>query len=232
MPISPPYYTRLAAAYVRGKLRQAPICTAVPHLFVSQLDSLAFHEQEELVQLGLAHGLRLHRFKQTMGLPRVQKVLGMLRGIQPPSLLDIGSGRGAFLWPLLDAFPTLPVTASDILPFRVASIQAVCDGGLARLTAVQADATALDFAEGSFDVVTMVEVLEHIPAYQQALAEVCRVARRFVVLSVPSKPDDNPEHLHLFNEQMLADALQPYAARVSFDYVHNHMLIVVRLPPL
>ena len=34
-------------------------------------------------------------------------------GIQPTSLLDIGSGRGTFLWPLLDTLPTLPVIAID-----------------------------------------------------------------------------------------------------------------------
>jgi hypothetical protein len=32
-------------------------------------------------------------------LPRVRKVLGVLRGVHPANLLDVGSGRGAFLWP-------------------------------------------------------------------------------------------------------------------------------------
>src|SRR5579859_5196580 len=111
----------------------------------------------------------------------------------PRTLLDIGSGRGAFLWPLLDAFPGLPVTCADILDHRVAGIQALHDGGIATLTAAQADATALPFADGSFDVVTQLEVLEHIPDTRRALAEICRVARRFVVLSVPMHADDNPE---------------------------------------
>ena len=36
------------------------------------------------------------------------------RGLAPASLLDVGSGRGAFLWPLLEAFPGLPVIAVEI----------------------------------------------------------------------------------------------------------------------
>jgi predicted kinase len=40
-------------------------------------------------------------------------VLGILRGLAPRTLLDLGSGRGTFLWPLLDSFPELQVTAVD-----------------------------------------------------------------------------------------------------------------------
>jgi hypothetical protein len=226
---TPPTYTRLAAAYVRGRLKYDPVCAAQPQLFAPPLDAPAPEALQALVELGQAHGLRLHRFKYTMGLPRVQKVLGILRGIQPADLLDIGSGRGAFLWPLLDAFPHLPVTAVDTLDYRVADIQAVRDGGVTTLTARQADATALDFPDRQFDLVTMLEVLEHIPACAQALAEVCRVARRFLLLSVPSRPDDNPEHIHLFSEQQLRELLQPHAARVSVEHVHNHLIVVARM---
>jgi 2-polyprenyl-3-methyl-5-hydroxy-6-metoxy-1,4-benzoquinol methylase len=83
---------------------------------------------QALIQLGIARDLRLHKFKRTMNLARVRKVLGILRGLQPSDMLDIGSGRGAFLWPLLDAFPGLPVTAVDLLDRRVADIEAVRRG--------------------------------------------------------------------------------------------------------
>src|SRR5262245_47417977 len=82
------YYTELAAAFVRGKIGGAGDLSP-----------------EELIGLGKARGLRLHKFKRQAELPRVRKVLGFLQGIAPVSLLDVGSGRGAFLWPLLDSFP-------------------------------------------------------------------------------------------------------------------------------
>ena len=225
----PIYYSRLAAAYVRGKLAGTPVAGAQRALFAAPLDTLATTDFAALIQLGLEAGLRLHRFKRTMELPRVRKVLGILKGLQPSSLLDIGSGRGAFLWPLLDAFPDLPITALDLLDHRVADILAVRDGGVSTVMAVRGDATRLPFADASFEVVTMLEVLEHIPDTRRALAAVCRVASRFVVLSVPSKPDNNPEHIHLFDQRTLAELLSDYGmTHLHVEYVLNHLIVVAR----
>lgn len=165
-----------------------------------------------------------------MGLARVERVLGVLRGLAPSSLLDIGSGRGAFLWPLLDTLPWLRVTACDTLPYRVEDIQAVRDGGFPNLNAQLEDAIKLSFPDGSFDVVTALEVLEHIPDVNRAVGEALRVARRFVIASVPSQPDDNPEHIHVFSR---ADLTRMFTAagvaRVSLDAVLNHTIIVARV---
>ena len=102
------YFTRLAAAYVRGRLE----ATEMP------LEALGERELAEVVAYGARTGLRLHRFKRTMRLARVSRVLGILQGLRPENLLDVGSGRGAFLWPLLDRFPSLTVTAIDVDPKR------------------------------------------------------------------------------------------------------------------
>ena len=50
----------------------------------------------------------------------------------------------------------------------------------------RADARRLPFGDGAFDSVLAVEVLEHIPDVEAALAECARVARVNVVLSVPN----------------------------------------------
>ena len=225
------YFLNLAAAFVRGKLIHSLAGSKTDQpLFTKALDELSNDEIDMLIQLGKEHNLRLHRFKKSMELPRVHTVLGVLKGIQPQNLLDIGSGRGVFLWPLLDAFPFLPVTCIDRLDYRVADIQAVHDGGITQLTARQGDVTALPFADHSFDVVTMLEVLEHIPATTKALQEVCRIARRFLLLSVPSKEDNNPEHIHLFTQASLRHLLKEQGiTRISVEYVLNHMLIVARI---
>lgn len=86
------YFSELATAFVRGRLGN-PTAS---------------------IEDGLAAGLRLHKFKQGSELPRVRRVLSILRGLAPESLLDVGSGRGTFLWPLVASFPELRVTAIDV----------------------------------------------------------------------------------------------------------------------
>src|SRR5829696_7747229 len=88
------------------------------------------------------------------------------------------------------------------------------------LTAEHCDTTQLPFDDAQFDVVTLLEVLEHIPDTAAALKQACRVARRFVVLSVPSKPDNNPEHIHLFDAAQLESLLgRAGVGHVRFTYV-------------
>jgi SAM-dependent methyltransferase len=208
------YFTALAAAFVRGRL---PELTHV-------------REDRDAIACGLAAGLRLHKFKRNTELPRVHRVLGALRGIAPESLLDVGSGRGTFLWPLLDAFPELPVTSIDKDPRRAADIDAASRGGLPRLAAYCMDAEALSFSDDAFDVVTLLEVLEHMPRPGHAFAHAVRAARRFVVVTVPSKEDDNPDHIHLFDADSLRALFADAGARdVRVEYVRGHILAIARL---
>lgn len=207
------YFTQLAAAFVRGKLGVVGDLTA-----------------EELIEAGQANGLRLHKFKRNTELPRVKKVLGAMCGLAPANMLDIGSGRGAFLWPLLEEFPYLQITAIDLNPQRVTDINAVRLGGIENLSARQMDATHLEFEDNSFDLVTALEVLEHMPDPSLAAAEAVRVARSHIVASVPSKEDDNPEHIQLFTRASFEALWLAAGARsVKIDYVLNHMIAVAKV---
>ncbi|MEQ1903185.1 MAG: class I SAM-dependent methyltransferase [Pirellulaceae bacterium] len=202
------YHLDVACAYIRGSLTVAP---AVP--------------DEELFQHGLAAGLRLHKFKRMSLLPRVSRVFGYLHQLIPQDLLDIGTGRGAFLWPLLGEFKNLRIHCMDVRNDRVRDIRAVSSGGITRLTAEVGDVTRLPMANASVDGVTMLEVLEHLADPERAIAETLRVSRRFVIVSVPSKPDDNPEHIHLFTERKLTALFQRAGvSRISIDHVLNHMV--------
>ena len=175
-----------------------------------------------------------HYFKVKDDLPRVQVVLGFLHGIVPAgqcqTLLDVGSGRGVFLFPLLRDFPEMEVTSLDILPHRVELLQCLHDGGVGNLHPIQADICTWDAPDKSFDVVTMLEVMEHIPDTEAVVRNAIRLARNYVIVSVPSKPDDNPEHIHLFtNDDLQRLFLESGCREVKFMSVTNHRVMVAKV---
>jgi len=205
------HYLALAAAYVRGAVGDPGL------------------DDDAAIARGERDGLRLHRFKRTHGLPRVRAVLGALRGFGATSLIDLGSGRGVFVWPLLDALPALAITATDVLAHRASAFAQVARGGVARLSALRCDATALPLCDGAVDCVTALEVLEHMPGDgpERAAREAIRVARSAVIATVPSHEDDNPEHVHLFNGERLTAMFRAAGARrIAIDHVLNHIIAV------
>ena len=181
-----------------------------------------------------ASEFKMHYFKVNEDLPRVKVVLSFLQGIvlagQCNSLLDVGSGRGVFLFPLLREFPELEVTSLDILPHRVELLRCVHDGGISNLYPIQADVCTWDAPDKSFDVVTMLEVMEHIPDTVAVVKNAIRLAKNYIVVSVPSKPDDNPEHIHLFsNEDLRCLFLDNGCSKVKFISVNNHRVMIAKL---
>ena len=217
-------YIRSAAAYVIGEMGEEITNLTSGKAF----DDLNPEQLALIVEAGKEKGLRIHRFKRTMGLPRVSKVLGILKALYPQSMLDIGTGRGVFLWPLLDLYPDIQVTCADILDYRYNFLCKVRDGGLDNIHPVLGDIKTLDFKDGCFDVVTFLETLEHIPQPIKALLNALRMAGRALIISVPSKEDTNPEHIHLLDESFFRNTLTDHTdCSLSFEYVPNHMLVYI-----
>jgi 2-polyprenyl-3-methyl-5-hydroxy-6-metoxy-1,4-benzoquinol methylase len=50
------------------------------------------------------------------------------------------------------------------------------------------EATRLSFGNGEFDMAAAIEVLEHLPEPEASVAEMARVARRWLLVSVPREP--------------------------------------------
>lgn len=222
----------LACAYIRGVSLRTGIPTLDDSLLRAPLDSLSEAQRETILTAGRAAGLRLYRFKRHDDLPRVRKVMGFLRAVQPESLLDVGSGRGVFLHTFLESFPWVSVTSLDVLPHRTKALQDMTRGGVSALTALEQDLCTWDAPDKSYDVVTLLEVLEHIPDAKQAVRAAVRLARRFVVLTVPSKPDDNPEHIHLFTKATLTALFeQAGCTSLSFDGVPGHLFMIASIDP-
>lgn len=94
------------------------------------------------------------------------------------SILDAGCGNGAVTRRLIDRWD---VVACD---FSEAAVQQ-----LRGVRALLADLAGLPFADRAFDLVLASDVIEHVPdgLYQAALAEIARVAGRYVLLAVPHR---------------------------------------------
>lgn len=220
-----------AAAFVRGSAKLGEAVELPGPLLDAPLVLLDESELAQIVEIGRQAGLKLHRFKKSLGnLARVKRVIGFLHGIAPQSLLDIGSGRGAFLWPFMRTFSDIPVTATDIGEHRVRLYETVRLGGVERLTPLHADIRTVELPPKSFDVVTALEVLEHLDSPFPALKNVVNTARRHLVISVPAREDDNPDHLHLLTEEILAEMLHDAGCtRFRFDYTLGHLIAFVTL---
>ncbi len=96
------------------------------------------------------------------------------------TLLDVGCGEGGFLKWLGDARPTLRAEGLERSPAAIAV-------AAAHGTVREGSIDALPYADGAFDVVTALEVLEHLPhgTFEAGLSELRRVARQAIVVSVP-----------------------------------------------
>ena len=76
----------------------------------------------------------------------------------------------------------------------------------------------------------MLEVLEHIPNVKDAIKNAIRVAKNYVVVTVPAKEDDNPEHIHLLSREVLTKYFNELGVnRLSFEQVQEHLFMIARI---
>lgn len=116
---------------------------------------------------------------------REQALLARLWPGRPgESVLDLPCGAGRLL-PLLQARGHRVFHADGALAMLREARAAAAAHGDAAPPAVAADALAMPFADRTIDGVVMFRFLHHLPPEHRgaAIAEACRVARRFLVLS-------------------------------------------------
>ncbi len=102
-----------------------------------------------------------------------ERVLALLTGAAPRArrALDVGAGTGALLARLAAARPGLSAAAVDLAPGMCAATRAA----VPRATVAIADAEALPFRAGAFDVVVSTSTFQWLPHLGPALAEARRV---------------------------------------------------------
>ncbi len=220
-----------AAAWILGHARASGVPVLPEELRSRTANGCTDDELLQIVEAGHEAGLKLYPFKAgTQTLARTRRVMGFLRSIKFETMLDVGSGRGVFLIPFMKEFPWVWVTSLDLLEKRVAFLNELADGGFQQLHAERRDICTQPFPDNSFDVVTLLEVLEHIPAVEKAVAAAVKMARQYVVVTVPSKPDDNPEHIHLLTKDKLTQLFGAAGCtKLHFDGVEGHLFLVATI---
>ena len=104
----------------------------------------------------------------------------------PQSILDVGCGEGVLIHKGAGRLAPKPVVGIDL---EDPAIQAEWEKRQApNLDYRIMKAENLPFADGEFDATTAIEVLEHVPDPAHTVAEMARVASRWMIVSVPREP--------------------------------------------
>ena len=106
----------------------------------------------------------------------------LLRGFEGASVLDVGGGHGQLAIPLCrEGWPATVLGSDESCRHR---IQSIVDSGACRF--VVGDVIALPFPDKSFDVVLCFRLLTHCARWPELVRELCRVARRAVIVDYPT----------------------------------------------
>jgi SAM-dependent methyltransferase len=118
---------------------------------------------------------------------RFERALGELwTQADPRSLLDVGCGDGVLTQRWARALGDRRVVGIDLDdPALQAEWQRRREPNL-EYRVMRGE--RLPFADGEFDMATAIEVLEHVPDAEHTLAEMARVAERWLLVSVPREP--------------------------------------------
>jgi 2-polyprenyl-3-methyl-5-hydroxy-6-metoxy-1,4-benzoquinol methylase len=113
--------------------------------------------------------------------------LDVLAGFPGASVLDVGGGHGQITRPLCRAGHAVTVLGSaESCRHRIADL---VEAGRCRFDV--GNVVELPYSDHSFDVVVSFRLLTHCERWPQLVAELCRVARRAVVVDYPTSQSVN-----------------------------------------
>ncbi len=101
----------------------------------------------------------------------------------PTRIFEIGIGEGIVTSRVIERFAGIPVIGLDLPDEDLAAQWQSRD-----LSCAFGDAGSLPFPDNSFDLVLAIEVFEHLPDPDAAMAELARVCAGSLIASVPFEP--------------------------------------------
>jgi 2-polyprenyl-3-methyl-5-hydroxy-6-metoxy-1,4-benzoquinol methylase len=104
----------------------------------------------------------------------------------PRSILDVGCGEGVLTEQWADKLGDGRIVGIDLDDPKLRAEWET--RRRANLEYRVEDATNLSFADDEFDMAAAIEVLEHVPDPERTVSEMARVAKHWVLVSVPREP--------------------------------------------
>jgi 2-polyprenyl-3-methyl-5-hydroxy-6-metoxy-1,4-benzoquinol methylase len=161
----------------------------------------------------------------------------------PQSLLDVGCGEGVLVEKWARRLGDKRVVGIDL---DDPALQAEWEKRTApNLEYRVTKAENLPFADGEFDVATAIEVLEHVPDPEHTVAEMARVASRWLLVSVPREPlwralnmargaylrdlGNTPGHLNHWSKRSFVSLLSRHGEVVEAGSPFPWTMLLVRL---
>lgn len=150
---------------------------------------------------------------------------------QGREVLDAGSGEGYGGRILAEVGGATRCVGVDIDAGAVERARTTY-GAEGRIEFEVADVAALPFANGSFDLVTCFETIEHVSDQRRVVAELARVLRQDGVLLISSPnrevyPPGNPHHVHELTPPELTELLSADLSDVRLYRQHNWLTSAV-----
>ena len=144
----------------------------------------------------------------------------ILQDVEPSGEgLEIGAGLGGLTAQLLTLYPQFRMVATDTDTERVGMAEQVLSGFGQRASVQRADATALPFPDGRFDLVVSAAMLHHVIEWDKALAEAVRVLRPGGKLVGYDMLNTAPARLMRVGERQGTTLLHPGQLKTALDHL-------------
>ncbi len=165
-------------------------------------------------------------------------IFKLLHGLSFDSVLDAGCGTGVLLQQILEKYPHVQLTGSEYSPQGIE---------FARKRLPNAEFFSIDLGTQNlgkqFDLVTCIDVLEHVDDDVAALKNLLAMTRKYMILSVPLGPLTNFKvevermgHVHGYNRAELETKMRDAGFEIlkaiqwGFPFYNLHRRIANLMP--
>jgi ubiquinone biosynthesis O-methyltransferase len=161
---------------------------------------------------------------------RYDIVLNIIREEKPSKILDVGCGDGALTY--LMSMDGPKVVGIDTSPLAISYARQMTRSLNSQLEFVVGSALQIPFGDAAFDIVTAIDIIEHMDKPDDMIKE-CRRAVKpggLVVLSTPQRLTEtpiDPLHIKEFYANELVNFLSEYLTEV--EVMESHPVIVAEL---